>query len=60
MDTTIIDAISKAVGTYGFPIVMCLLVFYDGRQQRDKDREKTDKLAEAINALTLYIKGGKD
>lgn len=60
MDATIFDAISKAVGTYGFPIVMCLLVFYDSRQQRDKDREKTDKLTEAINALTLYIKGGKE
>lgn len=60
MEAGFVDAISKIIGTYGFPIAMCLLMFYDSRQQRDKDREKTDKLTEAVNALTLYIKGGKD
>lgn len=52
MDVT---AILQLIGSYGFPIVMCLLIWQDNRKHSDKMTEliqsNTQAMAELTNAI---------
>lgn len=52
MDT---NAISTLVGSLGFPIVMCILLFWYMREQLADHKEETNALKDAINELKLAI-----
>lgn len=47
--------IVTAISTVGFPIVMCLLMFYMNDKQDIRHREETDKITEAVNNNTIAI-----
>lgn len=43
------------ISTIGFPIVMCLLLFYQMQTENAKNRETIDTIKEAINQNTIAI-----
>lgn len=43
------------ITTVGFPIAMCLLLFWYIREQSDSHKEEIGKLSEAVNNNTLII-----
>ena len=47
--------IVTAISTVGFPIVMCLLMYYMNDKQDARHREETDKITEAVNNNTIAI-----
>lgn len=53
MDVT---AILQLIGSYGFPIVMCLLVWQDNRKHSDKLTELIQANTQAMSELTAAIK----
>lgn len=48
-------AITTLIGTVGFPIVMCLLMFKQLRDSDTKHSEEISKMSEAINNNTIAI-----
>lgn len=44
-----------AISTVGFPIVMCLLMWYMNDKQDVRHREETKQITEALNNNTLAI-----
>lgn len=52
MDT---NAISTLIGSVGFPIVMCLMLFWYMREQLNDHKEETNALKDAINELKIAI-----
>lgn len=52
MDT---NAISTLIGSVGFPIVMCLMLFWYMKEQLADHKEETNALKDAINELKLAI-----
>lgn len=44
-----------AISTVGFPIVMCLLMWYMNDKQDARHREETKQITEALNNNTLAI-----
>lgn len=51
MDNNIIQFISSV----GFPIVMCLIIFYYMQEETKNHRTETDSLKEAITELKIAI-----
>ena len=51
MDETIISAIASV----GFPIVMCILMFYYVQQESKNHKEEVDALKETITNNTLTL-----
>lgn len=45
----------QAITTVGFPIAMCLLLFWYIREQSENHKEEIGKLSEAVNNNTLII-----
>lgn len=45
----------NAITTVGFPIVMCLLMYYMNEKQDVRHKEEVDKMTEAINNNTLVL-----
>lgn len=44
-----------AISTVGFPIVMCLLMWYMNEKQDLRHKEEVDKMTEAVNNNTLAL-----
>lgn len=55
MWTIKMDDIITAISTVGFPIAMCLLLFWYMKQETDNHKEETNSLKDAINELKLAI-----
>lgn len=49
------QVVLQAITTVGFPIAMCLLLFWYIREQSDRHKEEIGKLSEAVNNNTLII-----
>lgn len=47
--------IITAISTVGFPIVMCLLMWYMNEKQDTRHREEVDKMTEAVNNNTIVL-----
>lgn len=47
--------IITAISTVGFPIVMCLLMWYMNDKQDARHREETQQITEAVNNNTIAI-----
>lgn len=43
------------IGSLGFPIVMCLMLFWYMKEQLEDHKQETDALRDAINELKLAI-----
>ena len=54
------DAIAQIISTLGFPIAVCVYMFYSQEKERETHREETAKLTEALNNNTLVIQSLKD
>lgn len=49
------NTIISLVGSLGFPIVMCIMLYNRMNEQDDRHKEEMDKMAESINNNTLAI-----
>lgn len=47
--------IISAVSAVGFPIVMCVLLFWYIKNQDDAHKEESNKFTEALNRNTLVL-----
>ena len=54
------DAIAQIISTLGFPITVCVYMFYSQEKERETHREETAKLTEALNNNTVVIQSLKD
>ncbi len=54
------DNIAQLVSTLGFPIAVCVYMFYSQEKERERHREETEKLTDALNNNTLVIQSLKD
>lgn len=49
------STINSLVGSLGFPIVMCGLLYYGNLTQAKQHKEEMDKMTEAINNNTVAL-----
>lgn len=49
------ENITQFISSVGFPIAMCLLMFWYMQKESENHRAETDGLKEAINELKLAI-----
>lgn len=49
------NAIIQAIASLGFPIVMCLLVFWKMNENQKEDREYQKEQTKAITNLTVAV-----
>lgn len=49
------QAVINAIGTVGFPIVMCLILVYIVYKMNEQHKEEMNKMNEALNNNTLAI-----
>lgn len=49
------DALITAISTVGFPIVMCLILFWRMDKDDTRHKEETDKLSDVINNNTIVL-----
>ncbi len=54
------ESIAQIISTLGFPIAVCVYMFYSQEKERETHREETAKLTEALNNNTLVIQSLKD
>lgn len=52
MDVT---AISQLIGTVGFPITMCIALFWKINKQDEQNQEQNRQMSEAVNNNTLVV-----
>lgn len=50
-----INAVTTAISTLGFPIVMCGAMFWYMIKEKDAHKEEMDSLTEAFNNNTLIL-----
>lgn len=50
------NAITSLIGSIGFPIVMCLLLYYRMDKQDENHKEEMNKITEALNNNTFALK----
>lgn len=50
-----VGTITQIVSTVGFPIVMCVALFWEIKEISDKHKEETEKFTEALNNNTLVL-----
>lgn len=48
-------SIVQAIGTLGFPICMCLVMFYYMTKQTETHKEEVAKMTEALNNNTIAL-----
>ena len=53
--TTAITGIETAIGNYGFPIVVCAVLFWYMVKQDERHRDEMNAFAQAINNNTLVL-----
>lgn len=49
------DTVVQMVSSVGFPIVMCLSLFYYVKELEEKHKEETKSLTDALNNNTLVL-----
>lgn len=49
------NAVMTAIGTLGFPIVMCLIMFWYMNKQTQAHKDEIDKMTEALNNNTIAV-----
>lgn len=49
------NAITSAVSSVGFPIVMCLILAWYVKYMSEKHKEETEKFTDALNSNTLVL-----
>jgi hypothetical protein len=54
------ETIAQLVSTLGFPIAVCVYMFWSQEKERETHKEETAKLTEALNNNTLVIQSLKD
>ena len=54
------ENIAQLISTLGFPIAVCVYMFYSQEKERERHREETTKLTEALNNNTVVIQSLKD
>lgn len=47
--------IVQIISNVGFPIAMCLLLFYNMREQNAQHKEEMQKMSEAVNNNTTVL-----
>lgn len=50
-----ITTVGQLIGSLGFPIVMCLLLYYRMEKQDEAHKEEMNKLTESVNNNTLAL-----
>lgn len=50
-----LNVVMQAIATLGFPICMCVAMFWYINKQTEQHREESAKMVEAINRLELKI-----
>lgn len=50
-----VNTVLSAVGSFGFPIVACIALFWYITKQNDNHKKEMDKMAEAINNNTKVM-----
>ena len=50
-----VQAITTVITTVGFPIAVCLILFWYINKIQEQHKAETDKLAEALNNNTLVM-----
>lgn len=50
-----VSAITQLIGSLGFPIVCCGVLFYQNYKQSNAHKEETRGFIEAINANTIAV-----
>lgn len=50
-----VQAITNIITTVGFPIAVCLILFWYINKIQEQHKAETDKLAEALNNNTLVM-----
>lgn len=50
-----VGTIIQIVSTVGFPIAMCVALFWEIKEITDKHKEETEKFTEALNNNTLVL-----
>lgn len=50
-----LNAITTLIGSIGFPIVMCLLLYYRMDKQDENHKSEMDKITEALNNNTQAL-----
>lgn len=56
------DTIVNMIGSVGFPIVMCIMLFNYIKTEQAQTRQVLEDVKDSIDALTIFIKkeGGKN
>lgn len=49
------DAVTTAISTLGFPIVMCGVMFWYMIKEKDTHKEEMDSVTEALNNNTIIL-----
>lgn len=50
-----VSVVTQLIGSLGFPIVACGVLFYQNTKIEQQHKEETNKLSDAINNNTLVI-----
>lgn len=50
-----LNEVVSSISTVGFPIVMCLIMFFQLEKQNERHKEEMDKISEAINNNTIAL-----
>ena len=49
------DSITNIISNVGFPVAMCLLLFYYMEKQNERHKQETDKLNETLQGNTNVL-----
>ena len=52
--------IGEFIGSYGFPMVMCLIMFWYMNKERDDHKAEVTAMTDAINNNTIALEAIKD
>lgn len=55
MDAATTNAITTAITSVGFPIVMCLLMWYQMQKNNEMHKEEVDSLKDVINDVKIAL-----
>lgn len=55
-----LPAIGEFIGSYGFPMVMCLIMFWYMNKEREDHKAEVTAMTEAINNNTVALEAIKD
>lgn len=57
---TVIDAIVSIIKELGFPIAVCVAMFYYWNKERESHKEELKQVTEALNNNTLVLQSIRD